>query len=67
MAKEAQCGQSSVKNYFLKPVQITHIILRWHLPNKVIADNRDLLHYILSDLGYLVEEKEREDTADDAE
>lgn len=67
MAEQAHRGQSSVHKYFFKPIQITHIILRWDLPNKVITDNREILHYLFSDLGYLIEEKEHEDATDYAE
>ena len=46
---------------------ITDVVLRRHLSSKVIANNRDLLHYVVANFGYLVEEEERENAADNAE
>jgi hypothetical protein len=38
------------------------VILRRDLDHKVASKNRDLLHDILADLGYLGEEEEGEDS-----
>ena len=43
-------------------VRSERVILRRDLNHKVISKNRDLLHDILADLGYLGEEEEGEDS-----